>query len=128
MASDKFKVTAATTTAGAAAGGGAGAIIGTTAGAALGLIPALFTFGLSLPVGAVVGGCVGTAAGTTAGAAGGGAIGYGGYTYKKEIRSGVETLVAKVKEQTASAKSNVSASIAKAGDSIKSYRTTKATA
>merc|ERR1711998_640144 len=115
----KFKETAASTAAGAVVCGGAGAVVGTTAGAALGLIPALFTFGLSIPVGAVIGGCVGTTTGTAAGATGGGVIGYGGYTYRKEIRTGAETTVAKVKEQTASAKSSVSASILKVSDSIK---------
>merc|ERR1711975_183534 len=116
----KFKVTAATTTAGAVVGGGAGAVVGTTAGAALGLIPALFTFGLSIPVGAVIGGCVGTTTGTAAGATGGGMVGYGGYTYRKEIRSGAETTVATLKKQTASAKSSVSASIVKVNESINS--------
>jgi hypothetical protein len=128
VASEKFKVTAATATAGAVVCGGTGAVIGTTAGAALGMIPALFTFGLSIPVCAVVGGCMGTMSGTATGAAGGGAIGYGGFTYKKEIKSGAETVVATVKEQTACAKSKVCLSAAKVTESIKFYSGTGGTA
>jgi hypothetical protein len=121
VATEKFKVTAATATAGAVVSGGAGAVVGTTAGAALGLIPALFTFGLSIPVCAVVGGCVGTASGTAVGAAGGGAIGYGGFAYKKEIRSGADTLVKQLKDRTACAKSQVSSSAAQLNETIKFY-------
>merc|ERR1712228_368693 len=119
MASDKFKVTAAAGTAGAFACGGAGALVGTTAGAALGLIPALFTFGLSIPVFAVAGGCVGTASGTVVGAVGGGSLGYGGCTYKKEIRSGAETIATMLKDTTACARTKVSTSVAKVSESIK---------
>lgn len=57
------------------------------AGAALGVVPALFTFGLSIPVGAAIGGCVGTVTGGGAGVVGGGVAGYGGFTYKDEIAS-----------------------------------------
>lgn len=68
--------------------GSSGAVIGVTVGGAcglvLGVIPAIFTFGLSLPVGAVMGGtcgfCVGSVvgggAGTTAGAASGITVAY----------------------------------------------------
>jgi len=107
IASDKFKVSAASATAGAVAGAGTGAVVGTTAGAALGLIPALFTFGLSIPLGAVVGGAFGTATGAATGAAGGGAIGYGGFAYKNEIRSGAQALRTKVNNQTAYARLKV---------------------
>jgi len=128
VSSDKFKVTAASATAGAVAGGGAGAVVGTTAGAALGLIPALFTFGLSIPVFAVVGGCIGTASGTATGAAGGGAIGYGGYTYKKEIRAGAKTVVTTVNDNTQLAKNKLQFSAAKVSESIKFYSGTGGTA
>lgn len=122
IASEEFKVTAASATAGAVVGGGSGAVVGGTAGAALGLIPALFTFGLSIPVGAVVGGCVGAASGTVTGAAGAGAVGYGGYSYRKEIRSGADTLITKLKDHSESAKNTVRSSASKVGESIKSYR------
>ena len=44
---------------GALIGGGVGVVIGTTAGAAAGIIPALFTFGLSIPIFAAGGGGAG---------------------------------------------------------------------
>jgi hypothetical protein len=76
---------------GAAALGTAGAATGTTLGAAggalIGLVPAIFTFGLSIPIGAVVGGgaglCVGAAAGTATGFVGGGAVGCASHAYYK---------------------------------------------
>ena len=50
----------------------------------MGLLPALFTFGLSIPFGAVVGGGCGMVIGGTVGSAvggtGGGAVGYSVYT------------------------------------------------
>merc|ERR1712137_285060 len=59
------------------------------AGGIVGIVPALFTFGLSIPVFAAVGGgaglCVGTAVGGTTGAVGGGAVGYGVYGKRAEI-------------------------------------------
>jgi hypothetical protein len=128
LSSEKFKVTAATGAAGAVVGGGAGAIVGTTTGAALGLLPAIFTFGLSIPVGAAIGCCMGTTSGAAAGAAGGSAVGYGGYTYKKEIRTAADKLATKVKEQTACAKSKACMSAAKVTASIKSYGSTGGTA
>jgi hypothetical protein len=118
-ANQKVQVTAASATAGAVAGGGTGAIVGTTAGAALGLPLALFTFGLSIPVGGMIGCAVGTVSGGVTGATAGGVAGYGGYTYKKEIRTGAEALLAKVKTTTESAGNSVRYSAAKMGASIK---------
>mmetsp|Transcript_149888 Transcript_149888/g.417628 ORF Transcript_149888/g.417628 Transcript_149888/m.417628 type:complete len:355 (-) Transcript_149888:273-1337(-) len=74
--------------------GSVGAVIGVTmggaAGATLGAIPALFTFGLSLPIGAVVGGasgfCVGATAGGSAGFVGGATSGSGVAYFRAEIR------------------------------------------
>merc|ERR1712217_612647 len=72
---------------------GIGLATGAVAGGVVGILPALFTFGLSIPVFAVVGGsaglCVGTAVGGTTGAAGGGAVGYGVYGKRSEIVDGV---------------------------------------
>merc|ERR1711953_1035012 len=74
------------------AGGAIGLAIGAVAGGVVGVVPALFTFGLSIPVFAVVGGgaglCVGTAVGGTTGSVGGGAISYGFYGKRSEIAEG----------------------------------------
>lgn len=63
-----------------ATGGVAGLLTGGAIGTALGTIPALFTFGLSIPVGAMLGGgtglCMGTAFGSTIGFIGGGVAGH----------------------------------------------------
>merc|ERR1712151_296925 len=87
-ADKKVQATATTAGVGAVTMGSAGAVggmvCGGVAGALVGLVPALFTFGLSIPIGAVVGGgaglFLGGAAGTTVGFAGGGAVGLTGYT------------------------------------------------
>lgn len=69
-------------------GGGVGVAIGT----AVGVVPALFTLGLSIPVGAVIGGAVGTGVGLAAGTGGGlivgGTAGHIGHTYRVEIKNG----------------------------------------
>eukprot|EP00930_Biecheleria_cincta_P028485 TRINITY_DN19888_c0_g1_i1.p1 TRINITY_DN19888_c0_g1~~TRINITY_DN19888_c0_g1_i1.p1 ORF type:complete len:354 (-),score=77.98 TRINITY_DN19888_c0_g1_i1:217-1251(-) len=65
------------------AGAAGGACMGGAAGALVGLVPAVFTFGLSIPVGAFVGGSAGLilggAAGASTGFAGGAAAAYVGY-------------------------------------------------
>jgi len=85
--------------AGGASGGAAGLMTGGALGAAVGVIPAFFTFGLSIPIGAAIGGgtglVVGTAGGATVGAVGGGAAGYGVETHKKEIQNGMNLALAK---------------------------------
>lgn len=77
-------------------GGVAGLTLGGVVGAACGVLPALFTFGLSIPVGAAVGSgagfCIGVTAGSTAGLVGGGAAGYGAYTWRSELCAGVGTV------------------------------------
>jgi len=82
--------------AGGTAGGASGTVAGGVIGAAAGIIPAFFTFGLSIPFCAIVGGGigmgVGTAAGGTGGAVAGGAAGYGGHKYRKEIGDGARGL------------------------------------
>merc|ERR1712151_1381246 len=84
--------------AGAVVGGAATGTFGTVAGAAVGIVPAIFTLGLSIPAGAVVGGCVGTAVGGTVGAVGGGALGYSGFTHRKTISLGWSKLSKTVDE------------------------------
>lgn len=70
-----------------ATGAAAGTTVGAASGALVGLVPALFTFGLSIPVCAVVGGgaglCVGATVGTATGVVGGGALGVTTYAYRR---------------------------------------------
>eukprot|EP00930_Biecheleria_cincta_P063296 TRINITY_DN48823_c0_g1_i1.p1 TRINITY_DN48823_c0_g1~~TRINITY_DN48823_c0_g1_i1.p1 ORF type:complete len:493 (-),score=64.84 TRINITY_DN48823_c0_g1_i1:370-1812(-) len=95
VTSRKFHVVAASATAGAAVlgttGAAAGTLLGSMAGAAVGIIPAAFTFGLSIPLGAVLGGGTGLMAGATTGVgtglAAGTAAGYSGYAYRNEIKA-----------------------------------------
>jgi len=61
-------------------------------------VPAIFTFGLSIPVFAAVGGGAGLCVGGATGALGGGAAGYGIYTKKAEIRQGAASVVARAKK------------------------------
>lgn len=79
-------VTSVSAAAGGVIGSTTGGAVGTVAGAAVGLVPALFTFGLSIPVCATMGLCAGTAVGGAAGTVGAGALGYGGFTYREEIK------------------------------------------
>lgn len=74
-------------------GGAFGCATGIVTGSLAGVVPAIFTLGMSIPVGATVGGTVGLVVGATGGgalgAAGGGVAGYGGHKYRKEIGNGV---------------------------------------
>jgi len=80
----RARVTAASAVGGAVAlgtsGGSVGLVSGGLLGAACGLVPAVFTFGLSIPVGAAIGsgvGCgIGVTLGSTSGFVGGGTLGY----------------------------------------------------
>merc|ERR1711963_1298540 len=85
-----------------ATGAATGLAAGTALGAAVGLVPALFTFGLSIPIGAAIGGGCGLVAGTTVGGTtgfmGGGAVGYGAFTRREEIKTGLSAAKTKVKE------------------------------
>merc|ERR1711862_511414 len=87
----RLGVTSSAAVAGAVVGGTTTGALGTVAGAAVGIIPAFFTLGLSIPVGAMAGLCVGTAVGGGAGAVGGGLVGYGGFTHRKKISAGVQS-------------------------------------
>merc|ERR1711920_978691 len=85
------------TAASAAAGGVAAAVpcgtIGLVGGAIVGFVPAVFTFGLSIPVFAAVGGGAGFCIGGATGALGGGAAGHCVYAKRAEIREGATTAV-----------------------------------
>lgn len=93
VADRKFQVTMASGAGSAAVcgavGGGLGVTTGAMLGGAIGIIPAVFTLGLSIPLGAAIGGstglCVGTAGGGSAGFVSGSAVGYGAYSKRKEI-------------------------------------------
>jgi len=104
----KVQATAAGAASGAAllgaGGASAGLVAGTAAGAGLGLFPALFTFGLSIPAGAFLGGGAGLffgmAMGSTAGALGGAATGNKVYNKRFEIRKGAQSTLSKVSSGT----------------------------
>merc|ERR1712013_258256 len=87
----KVGVTSSAAVAGAVLGGTTTGALGTVAGAAVGIIPAFFTLGLSIPVCAMAGLCVGTTVGGSAGAVGGGLVGYGGFTHRETISAGVHS-------------------------------------
>jgi hypothetical protein len=105
------QVTAATAAGGAVLMGGAsgvlGLALGVMSGASVGMIPALFTFGLSIPLFAAVGGGFGLFAGLpvggTAGAVGGGATGYAAYTKRAEIKGLTDKGYAQAKSTTQTA-------------------------
>mmetsp|Transcript_45913 Transcript_45913/g.106742 ORF Transcript_45913/g.106742 Transcript_45913/m.106742 type:complete len:242 (+) Transcript_45913:29-754(+) len=93
------QVTAASAAGGAIALGAGGGTVGLTVGGAVGalcgVVPAVFTFGLSIPVGAVIGSsaglCIGTAVGGTTGLIGGGLAG-GAYAKREEIQQSLNSV------------------------------------
>lgn len=89
----KVGVTTTCTAAGAVVGGTTIGAAGTLVGAAAGVVPAIFTFGLSIPVGAVIGMCAGTTIGGSVGAISGGVAGYTGFTHGKAIKDSVKETV-----------------------------------
>ncbi|CAE7570933.1 unnamed protein product [Symbiodinium natans] len=95
-------------------GGATGLAAGTLVGGAIGILPALFTFGLSIPVGAAIGGgaglAVGAAAGATAGAVSGGAAGYGAYAKRSQINEFRQDTVNKVSSSVDAVKGKAVAS------------------
>lgn len=113
-----FQATAAGAAGGAAALGASGGVAGLTAGsvmgAAVGVVPALFTFGLSIPICAALGGgaglVVGTAVGGAAGALGGGAAGYGLHAKSGDLREGAQKTAAKMSSSASFVKGKVYAS------------------
>merc|ERR1712060_319093 len=84
--------------------GSIGALVGATVFSAMGfvagILPAVFMFGLSMPVGAIIGGAggigVGGAIGGSAGFAGFGSIGYAIAYFRTEIRHAMTTTAAKL--------------------------------
>merc|ERR1711862_181214 len=80
-------------------GGATGLATGTLVGAAVGVIPAVFTFGLSIPIGAAIGGSTGLVAGTVAGSAvgvvGGGGAGRAAHKHREHIGDGMTAVANK---------------------------------
>merc|ERR1740121_397543 len=80
-----------------------GSLVGATAGAAIGLVPAIFTFGLSIPVFALMGGGLGWSLGMVfwgiVGLLGGGVVGYS-IVRRKELASSSLGCAKCVKEAT----------------------------
>jgi len=104
------------------AGGAFGCVTGVVVGAGAGLIPALFTFGLSIPIGGVVGGGVGAAAGimlgSTTGAAAGGSTGYAVYRYRAEIHNGALYVTTRINKGAVCAKNKATNAAVKAGQTV----------
>lgn len=73
------------TAAGAVGGGATGLATGSAVGAVCGIVPAFFTFGLSIPVFATVGGAAGLCTGSLAGGATARSI----HAHKDDIKSGL---------------------------------------
>merc|ERR1712217_998203 len=106
-ASDKnIQATAAGSLSGSAALGASGGATGLAAGsivvAAVGVIPAVFTFGLSIPIGAAIGGSTGLLAGTVGGAAvgfvGAGVAGRTAHTHREQIGDRVTAVANKASD------------------------------
>jgi len=113
-----------------AGGGAAGLATGGAIGAAVGLVPALFTFGLSIPFFAMVGGGCGLAAGTTLGGATGAVAGAGGYqvyTRRAAIRAYTDATMKKVqtnlKAMSEKARTRVDGAMAKVNGAVVSKKT-----
>lgn len=79
-------------------GGAFGLASGVAVGSAAGVVPALLTFGLSIPAGAVVGGSVGLCTGTLVGGTSGGIGGFATYKYRVQIKDGFISVQVKAKD------------------------------
>merc|ERR1712048_144796 len=106
-----FQVTAASAVGGSMVLGTAGLATGATVGAAVGLVPAIFTFGLSIPVGAALGGSIGATTGGTVGFGTGGALGYGIYTKRAEIKGAAGSVKDFVKDKAQEASSAATSAV-----------------
>jgi hypothetical protein len=132
--SRRVQVSTASAAVGAAVGAPVGGMAGTCSGAvlggAVGLVPALFTFGLSVPFCAAIGGglglCAGTVVGGSVGAVGSGSVAYGAYTYQKpicekagkvqqQIKGSAEQIKAKAFDFSSKAREAVSAQLSGTG-------------
>jgi len=105
--STRTGVSSAMAVLGGTVGTTAGGICGALAGGAFGVVPAVFTFGLSIPVGAGIGLMAGATTGGGAGVVGGGAIGFAGFTYRDEIKRSAEYLRRKSMDSAEQVKKSV---------------------
>jgi hypothetical protein len=100
---------------------------GLVVGAMVGTVPALLTFGTSIPFGAVVGGALGAPAGAcvagVAGGAAGGLAGHGAYVWRAEIKGGV----LRIKVATTQKVKQVSLALTTATDSTRAFTVDRAT-
>lgn len=102
----RTQVTTVTAVGGAAVAGTGGAtvglLLGGTVGAAVGIVPAVFTLGLSIPLMSAIGGGCGTViggiTGGTVGLTGGGFAGYGFYTKRSEVLAAIGGMQARLGE------------------------------
>jgi len=79
-------------------GGAFGLASGVAVGSAAGLVPALLTFGLSIPAGGVIGGSIGLCTVTLVGGTSGGIGGFTTYKYRVQIKDGLVTVQVKAKD------------------------------
>merc|ERR1712039_632094 len=111
----------------AASGGATGLATGTIVGAACGLIPAVFTFGLSIPIGAAIGGSTGLVAGTVAGGAvgfvGGGVAGRTAHKHREQIGDGVAAVANKASNLKAIANQKSSECLNQISGKVCEYKT-----
>jgi len=118
--STKLGVTLTCAVFGAVMAGMLFAFLGLLCGLAIGVLLALFTFGISIPVGGLLGTTIGGSMGIITGGLSGAALGFGGFTYRMEVHqlaldvrsrflSSSKSISGKVKDSA----SQVSASIKK---------------
>lgn len=118
----QFKIVSGSAGAGALTlgtmGGAGGLVAGSATGFAVGIVPALFTFGLSMPTCAAIGGSLGMGVGAVTGAGSGlvvgGVSGKVAYAYRVEIKNGVVKVKAKVMDITSQTRMKAKAQAGKA--------------
>jgi len=126
-----FQVVTVSTAGGAvtfgSVGGAFGCMGGVMIGTVTGMLPALLTFGTSIPIGAAVGGGLGASAGVCVGGAGGAAAGgaasHGVYVWRAEIKSGMF----RVKKVSEDRVEQLRLSLTDAGDQARSFTVIKTT-
>jgi len=103
-------------------GAAIGMLLGGVVGAAMGVVPAIFTFGLSIPIAAALGACgglvLGGAIGTAMGVVAGGVGGCGAYTNRAKIASLIRKVEAKGQQGLGKGKAVASEAKAKAAESL----------
>merc|ERR1712039_779073 len=115
------------TAAGSISGGATGLATGTMVGAACGLIPAVFTFGLSIPIGAAIGGSTGlvtvTVAGGAVGFVGGGVAGRTAHKHREQIGDGVAAVANKASNLKAAMQEKSGECLQQVSGKVSQYKT-----